>query len=287
MNSLTKEKSTVVEASHRQGHVGLPASKDRIKINVPSRHNPQLQNVMATILDDEELYALWHCQNVIAVSRLGMSDHGPVHVQIVANIALRILRLLLERGVEPSIVRDHGLAPEDAEVVVVLASLFHDVGMSIHRANHEEFSLIIADRKLPAILAPTYRDVGTRAIIQSEILHAIISHRKGGTPLTLEAGVVRVADALDMTQGRSRIPFEMGSVNIHSVSAMAVDSVKIRSGEEKPVAVHIGLSNSAGIFQLDSLLKEKLRGSGLEPYLEVSAAINRETEVPLFQVFKL
>jgi metal-dependent HD superfamily phosphatase/phosphodiesterase len=260
---------------------------ERVSINVPSRHNPQLQQVVATVLEDEELYALWHCQNVNAVPRLGMSDHGPVHVQIVANIALRILRLLGSEGVEPSIVLDHGLNLEDAEVVVVLAALLHDVGMSIHRANHEEFSLIIADRKLPAILAPTYGDAGLRAVIQSEILHAIISHRKGGSPLTLEAGVVRVADALDMTQGRSRIPFEMGTVNIHSVSAMAVENVEIRRGEEKPVGVHIELSNSAGIFQLDSLLKEKLKGSGLEPYLEVSAVINRETEAPLVQVFKL
>jgi uncharacterized protein len=151
MNELLKEKLLNGSDVHQQIRVGLPPLEERININVPNRHNPQLQQVMETILNDEELHALWHCQNVNAVTRLKMSDHGPVHVQIVANIALRILRLLMGRGVEPSIVRDHGLTPEDAEVVVVLAALLHDVGMSIHRANHEEFSLIIADRKLQAI----------------------------------------------------------------------------------------------------------------------------------------
>ena len=33
------------------------------------------------------------------------------------------------------------------------------------------------------------------------------------------------------------------------------------------------MTNSAGVFQLDQLLKEKLYGSGLEPYMEVEAYI--------------
>ena len=45
---------------------------------------------------DDELYALWQVANVNAVQRLGMSDHGPVHVQIVTNIALRLLRRLAD-----------------------------------------------------------------------------------------------------------------------------------------------------------------------------------------------
>ncbi|NOX61945.1 MAG: HD domain-containing protein [Chloroflexi bacterium] len=267
--------------------VGLPVKAERVRVRVPARHNPKLQAVMAAVLADEELDALWHCQNVNAVPRLGMSDHGPVHVQIVANIALRILRILTAAGVKPSIVEHHGMSNDDAEVVVVLASLLHDVGMSIHRFNHEEYSLIIADRKLPALLDAAYADVGRRAVVQSETLHAIIAHRKNGKPLTLEAGVVRVADALDMAKGRSRIPFELGEVNIHSVSAMAIERVAIEVGEDKPVRVKITMSNSAGIFQVDSLLKEKLRGSGLEPYVEVFASIEGEHESSLVQRFVL
>lgn len=266
---------------------GLPPPDKRLRLHVPTRHNARLQQVMEAVQKDEELYALWHCQNVNAVTRLGMSDHGPVHMQIIANLALRILRILAGRGIEAGIVKDHGLTIEDAEVVVVLAALLHDVGMSIHRANHEEYSLIIADRKLPSLLAAAYPDASQRAVVQAEVLHAIISHRRDGKPLTLEAGVVRVADALDMAKGRSRIPFEQGAVNIHSVSAMAVESVEVEEGDEKPVRVRIALRNSAGIFQLDSLLKEKLHGSGLEPYVEVQASIQGETEVSLVQTFRL
>lgn len=267
--------------------VGLPASGNRITVHVPDRHNPRLTRVMESVRADEELYALWYCQNVNAVARLGMSDHGPVHVQIVANIALRLLRLLLAKDVVPNAVSDHGLESEDAEVIVVLAALTHDLGMSIHRINHEEYSLFLANQKLPSLLASAYPDMGIRAVVKSEVLHAIIAHRKDGRPLTLEAGIVRVADALDMTKGRSRIPFERGELNIHSVSAMAIEKVLLEAGEEKPIRARITLSNSAGIFQLDSLLKEKLRGSGLERYVEVLATIERETEAPLVQVFRL
>src|SRR5512136_2616397 len=122
--------------------------KEKLPLRLPARHNPALQKLVDRINADDEVYALWECANVNAVTRLGMSDHGPVHVHIIANIALKLLRLLIAAGVQPSIVRDHALTVQDAEVVVVLASLTHDLGMSIHRIDHEQFSLFIAQMKL-------------------------------------------------------------------------------------------------------------------------------------------
>ncbi|MCL4395957.1 MAG: HD domain-containing protein [Chloroflexi bacterium] len=263
------------------------ASQDQhVDIRVPARHNPILQRIIERVNADEELYALWQAMNVNAVERLGMSDHGPVHFQIVSNIALKLLRQLSERGVVPSIVHDHKMTNHDAEVVVVLGALLHDLGMSIHRIDHEQYSLFVALPKIDQLLDGLY-PVGARTIVRSETLHAIISHRSDGHPLTVEAGVVRVADALDMTKGRSRIPFEAGVVNIHSLSAAAIEQVEIRSGAEKPIHISVRMSNSAGIFQLDELLKEKLHGSGLERYVEVEATIEGETEKKLVTVFRM
>jgi metal-dependent HD superfamily phosphatase/phosphodiesterase len=196
------------------------------------------------------------------------------------------MRLLIAAGIQPTLVRDHGLTNEDAEVVVVLAALTHDLGISIHRMDHEQFSLFVAQMKIRQWLDGLY-DVRTATIVRSEALHAIISHRKGGRPLTVEAGVVRVADALDMTKGRSRIPFEAGRVDIHSLSAAAIDKVEILRGETKPIRIVVTMTNSAGIFQLDELLKEKLHGSGLEPYVQVEATVEGEAEKKLIQVFRL
>jgi metal-dependent HD superfamily phosphatase/phosphodiesterase len=259
---------------------------ERIVIRVPARHNPRLQQVIDRVNADVELYTLWQVININAVQRLGMSDHGPVHVQIVTNIALKLLRLLGERGVQPNLVTDHNLTGEDAEVVVVLASLLHDLGMSIHRMDHEQYSLFLARPKIGELLEGLY-EIPTQTILTSEILHAIISHRAGGRPLTLEAGVVRVADALDMAEGRTRIPFQAGQVNIHSVSALAIERVSIEAGKDKPIRISVRMNNAAGIFQVDELLKEKLEDSGLERYIEVEASTEGEADKKLIKTFRI
>jgi metal-dependent HD superfamily phosphatase/phosphodiesterase len=243
-----------------------------VELRLPTRHNPKLQQIVTRVNEHVELQTLWRVCNVNAVDRLRMTDHGPVHTRIIANIALKLLRLLVESGVQPSVVRNYGFENQDAEIVVVLASLLHDVGMSIHREDHERFSLFVAQPLIKELLDGVY-DVPAATVLRSEILHSIISHRSGGHPLTLEAGIVRVADALDMAKGRSRIPFEAGELNIHSVSAAAIDNMEIERGENKPVRLRVVMTNSAGIFQVDELLREKLSGSGLEPYIEVVASI--------------
>ncbi len=247
----------------------------RLAMNIPNRHNAKLRRILEHVNGDDDLYGLWLAANVNAMERLGMTDHGPVHVKIVMNLAVQLLRLLREAGVDPSVVTNYELDHDDAEVVVALAALLHDVGMSINRGDHEGYSLFVAQDKLRAIL-PTVYDERHATIIRSEILHAIIAHRSGGKPLTLEAGVVRIADALDMAKGRSRIPFTGGSLSIHSVSAAAIEGVTLEKGAERPVCVTVEMSNSAGIFQLDQLLREKLRGSGLEPYVQVQAKLGEE-----------
>jgi metal-dependent HD superfamily phosphatase/phosphodiesterase len=263
----------------------LPMVRD-VLIRMPTRHNTRLQQVIERVNQDDELYMFWRCANINAVDRLGMSDHGPVHVQIVANIALKLLRLLVGQGVTPGIVTEHALTNDDAEVVVVLGALLHDLGMAIHRDDHERFSLILATLKLRELLDGLY-DTAARTVVMSEVLHAIISHRSDGRPLTLEAGVVRIADALDIAKGRSRIAFEAGKVNIHSLSAAAIDHIEIQQGDLKLVRIAIDMLNSAGVFQIDALLKEKLTGSGLEPYMEIVATIRGETEKKLVEVFRV
>ena len=247
----------------------------RIVMNVPDRHNAKLRQVIEHVNTDDDLYGLWIAANVNAMERMGMTDHGPVHVKIVMNLAVRMLRLLVEAGVEPSVVTQYELDSNDAEVVVALAALLHDVGMSIHRSDHEAFSLFIAQDKLREILPKVY-DERHATVLRAEILHAIISHRSGGKPLTLEAGVVRIADALDMAKGRSRISFSSGSLSIHSVSAAAIEGITLEPGDEKAIRVTVEMSNSAGLFQLDQLLREKIRGSGLEQHLEVQARLGEE-----------
>jgi uncharacterized protein len=258
----------------------------RMRINVPVRGNRKLRTLVERVNSDDQLKGWWHVSNVNAVARMEINDHSWVHIQIVTNIALKLLRQLTKHGVEPGLVRDFGLDQDDAEVVVVLAALLHCIGMSIHRHGHEDFSLFLAEPKLRELLDGIYEEPDVTVIV-SEVLQAIISHRADGEPLTVDAGIVRVADALDMAKGRSRIPFEKGSVSMHSLSAAAIEDVAITDGEERPIKIEILMNNSSGLFQVDGLLKSKLRGSGLEPYVEVIAHIDTETEQRLVPMYRL
>jgi metal-dependent HD superfamily phosphatase/phosphodiesterase len=258
----------------------------QMRIRVPDRGHQKLRKVIERVNADDQLKGWWHVANVNAVVRMEINDHSWVHIQIVTNIALKLLRQLTKHGIEPAVVTDYGMDREDAEVVVVLTALTHCVGMSVHRHGHEDFSLFLAEPKLRELLEGIY-DEPDRTVIVSEVLQGIISHRADGEPLTLEAGILRVADALDMEQGRSRIPFERGHVGIHSLSAAAIEDVAIGDGEDKPIRIEIAMNNSAGIYQVDGLLKAKLRGSGLEPYVEVLAHIDTEAEKSLVPLYRL
>jgi metal-dependent HD superfamily phosphatase/phosphodiesterase len=259
---------------------------ERMKINVPARGNRKLRTVLDRVNADKQLKAWWHVSNVNAVARMQINDHSWVHIQIVANIALKLLRQLTKHGVEPALVTDYGLEREDSEVVVTLGALLHCVGMSVHRDGHEDWSLFLAEPKQRQLLAGLYEEPELTVVV-SEVLHAITTHRDDGRPLTLEAGIVRVADALDMAEGRSRIPFERGSVSIHSLSAAAIEDVIITDGEERPIAIEVRMNNSSGIYQVDELLRAKLRGSGLEPYVDVIAHIEGEAEKLLLPSYRL
>jgi len=256
-----------------------------IRIRAPTRGNRRLEQLIDAVNGDPQVKAWWHMAGINA-ARLGLTDHSWVHVQIVTNIALRLARLLFRRGVVPAVVTDHGLSERDAEVVIAAASLFHCVGMSIHRTDHEGYSLFLTADKLNGLLAGVYTEP-VRSVVVAEAMHAVISHRSKGRPLTIEGAIVRVADALDMAKGRSRVEFEAGRFDIHSISAYAIDEVRISAGTDKAIRVEIEMSNSAGIFQVDEGLGAKLRGTPLAEHMEVIARIEGEHEKRLVPVFRL
>ena len=256
-------------------------------IRVPVRGNRKLRQLLEKVEADKQLKAWWHVANVNAVVRLEINDHSWVHVQIVTNIARQAPPPAREA-------RRHALArqrlPDDDRRLrgrgrprgaACTTSACRCTGATTRTSASSSRS------RRPASSSQDIYDEPERTVMVSEALQAIISHRADGEPLALEAGVLRVADALDVAKGRSRIPFERGSVSIHSLSAAAIDEVRIADGQARPVMVEILMNNSSGIYQVDGLLKAKLRGSGLEPYIEVVARIDTDAEKRLVPVYRL
>src|ERR671930_1872277 len=198
------ESPTSAEAG-REARLTPAQAVSQMRIRVPERANRKLRSLIERVNSDRQLKGWWHVANVNASARLEINDHSWVHVQIVTNIGLKLLRQLTKHGVEPALVRDYGMTRDDAEIVVVLSALLHCVGMAVHREGHEDWSLFLAEPKIRELLAGIYEEPEV-TVIASEVLQAIISHRADGHPLALEAGVPRVPDALAIAKGRSRIP---------------------------------------------------------------------------------
>ncbi len=263
------------------------ATKKQVaKMNVPTNGNKKLEHVLARVNKNVKLNTLWDSSNVMAVKRLKMTDHGRTHVAIVSNLALKLLRNLKRAGVVPDSVCDHKLDYEDSEVIVFLASVFHDIGNAVSREDHERMSIALAPLMIEDILKDIYPE-RQRTIVTTEILHAMLCHDTNTTLHTTEGGVVMIADGLDMEQGRARIPFDLGKVDIHSVSALSIEDVKVLYTEQIPIQIEILMNNSAGIFQIDYLLKKKIESSTISKYVSVTARVKDGREKKIIKEYNL
>lgn len=260
-------------------------SLDNIKISVPTNGNRILEEVLRRVNANDEIKVLWKIMNVMAIDRLAMSDHGPTHFGIVANNGMKLAKILEKNKIPMSVVTDFALTNDHAEVIIFLSSVMHDLGISIHRQGHEEFSLFIARGLMEKIL--DFLPIEEKMVIISEVSHAIISHRAYGKPNTIEAGIMRMADAIDMGKGRSRITYKRGEVNIYSESDLAISSVEILEGREKPIEIRIHMTNPAGVFQLDDIMTEKLKGSNIEKYVIITAYMLTDGVERLYKEYSL
>ncbi len=246
----------------------------------------KLNDVLAFLAEDREIQTYLEAQNVNAVDRMQYNDHGRKHVEIVRNRALRLYELLKASDVDFNGARQQGLTEADESVIIALAATLHDIGHIVHRDEHVYYSIPLASEILTRIL-PNFYDLPETVRMKGEVLHAILCHHSHETPLTTEAGVIRVADALDMERGRSRIPYEHGGRGINTLSSQAIERVSLHEGDSAPVMVEIAMTNAAGVYQVDNLLKAKLRGSGLENKIRIVAVNTNEDQKQLVERIEL
>lgn len=244
-----------------------------------------LNEVTRAVESDERTQALLSAQNVNPTVRLRYNDHGPKHVETVLERAITLYDLLKRGDVPFNGAKDHGLEEAVEPVIIALGAIYHDIGHVVHRDRHSYYSVDIARDRVSDILETVY-PADTAATIMGEVLHAIVCHHRKEEPLTREAGVVRVADALDMERGRSRVPYEKGGRGINTISSRAIKEVRLRPGEERPASIEIEMTSAAGIYQVDELLNSKVNASTLEDYLDV-VALRSDEDDRLIERFEL
>lgn len=248
--------------------------------------HPKAKRMLELLSSDEELSTLLNLANFIAVRKLGYNDHGPIHARIVAANGITILKIILQSGkLEVDSIKGLGMSEDDAHLIVLTGCILHDVGNAIHRVDHETFSVIYGKSILDRLLPEIYPDLAQRTGVIQQILHAIFSHDEGRNALTVEAAIVVIADGCDITKGRGRLAYDLGKHDIHSISALSIESVDIKKGKDKLIEIHVKMFNSAGIYQLQETLGKKVADSPLKDHIEIVAELVHPKSRQELQVF--
>lgn len=230
---------------------------------------PKARRFVDTLVSDPEVRANWDMADYMAVAKLHYNDHGEVHHKVVATVAASLLKLLLESDVQPDVVSSGAGDADDAFVAVLGASLLHDIGNQVHREGHMAMSVVLAIPILDRLLVEFYPETEQRIEIRGFILHAIRTHDIDIRPLTIEAAIVAVADACDMTKGRSRYALDMGSISIHTIGGVSIERVVLEKGRRKPIRIRVDMVNSAGIFPVEEYLLPKINVGELAQHCEL------------------
>ncbi|CAD5243456.1 metal-dependent phosphohydrolase [Thermococcus camini] len=222
------------------------------------------------LLGDEELYGLYErafreyhyyfeTTNYIVLNVYGFNDHGPIHVLLTTRRALELLNIIRKFGIQTT-AEKLGKPFRWSKFIVAFGALFHDTGNMIHRINHYQFSVLLAE----PIIEKLVREFGTDdpLLLKALTLNAIYTHDEAVPCTTIEGSLVTIADGCDMEAGRSRLVHKKDKVDIHAVSALAIEKVEIREGdEEQPILIEIWMKHPAGIFQVDEILTKKVKSS--------------------------
>jgi metal-dependent HD superfamily phosphatase/phosphodiesterase len=249
-------------------------------INESLKNFPNASKLFLMLQEDEETNTLLSLANYIAVRKLGYNDHGPIHARIVTANGMKLLRIVLDSNdVQVDSIKGLGMGEDDAHLIVLAACFLHDIGNAVHREEHEVFSVIYSKSILERLLPVLYPDVKKRTAIIEQVLHAIYAHDVGQDALTIESAIVVIADGCDITKGRGRLSYDLGKHDIHSISALSIESVDIRKGKTKLIEIIVNMSNSAGIYQVQETLGNKVARSPLKDHVEIVALL-QPTKTP-------
>jgi metal-dependent HD superfamily phosphatase/phosphodiesterase len=247
-------------------------NRDEVRVRELLKPNTKALQMYQYLAGSPKVQSYLRTANRMAVSRLGYTDHGPVHAEVATWNALKAFDIL-DETFQPNVVAEGIGDTDDARLVVLASTYLHDIGMVVHRNEHPQAALLLASPILEEKLKELYDDPAKATDILSFIFHGMYAHDDDTQCLTLEAGLTKIGDGCDITKGRTIIPYHKGKVDIHSVSAMAIRDIDLDKGT-KPLRLTVGMDNPAGVFQVQAVLEKKLSTSGLSDHVEIDVLVN-------------
>lgn len=277
-------KGTIMQCNKSQKEVTLEGKLQKrveeIEERLPSKDDLP-RRVMNELLENEEIKAIQDYANTVSITRLGLNDHGPVHMKTVCKNAMKMLGILYDSGVETSLQKEHSGTFADSVVAVMLAAFLHDTGMTIGRKDHELYSGIISYQIITDVLLKVLpEETMRRTIIRSLAMESILGHMGTHIIHSIEAGLILIADGCDMTKGRARIALEIPTKptegDIHKYSANSIEKVRIIKGDGRPIKIEVHMKAEVGFFQVEEVLIPKVMSSPAKHLIELYAGVEGE-----------
>lgn len=246
---------------------------DRVKdIEDELKGMPEAISAFKSMLFNEKFNVACDMSNSVTVNRMGYNDHGKTHSLIVGKNSLKIMKLLLGRGIQPTFLKEKHGSLTDAYIIVLLSAMMHDLGNSVHRELHYLHGSFLANLVAEEIIPKEKRN---REYMKLAIMECVFTHDESVNSTSIESGIVKVADGTDCANGRARIPYRLfGKTDIHAVSALAIKNVEIKAGKEKPVEIIINMENPAGVFQIEEVLTKKVNTSTITDHVKITTLVN-------------
>lgn len=274
-------KKAEFSAREREGKMRKSVKEIEIEKEILKKLEGKPALTASLIFDDDEIQTMQDYANIVSIKRLGYNDHGPVHMRKTARNALIMFEILQQAGIKFSLEEENIGTAEDSKIAVLMASLLHDIGMSVGRENHEILGVVFANPIIERILAKIYpENVEKRTIIHALIIEAIAGHMGSKDIHSIEAGLVSIGDGCDMEKGRARVVFLLSHApqvgDIHKYSANSIQKVVITKGEEKPIRIIVEMNETVGFFQIEEVLFPKISDNPVKPYLELYGQVINE-----------
>jgi len=248
----------------------------------------KLLSEIRELLADDRLFELYEryfreyhyyfdTTNYIVLNVYGFNDHGPVHVLLTTRRALELLKIIKAFGIQTT-AEKLGKPLRWSKFIIAFGALFHDIGNMIHRTPHYQFSVFLAE----PIIEKLVNEFEKRdpLLLKALTLNAIYTHDEAVPCTTIEGSLVTIADGCDMEAGRSRLVHKKDRVDIHAVSALAIERVEIHGGDgNQPILIEIWMKHPAGIFQVDEILTKKVKSSLLSGRVRLRIHTGADGEV--------
>jgi len=106
--------------------------RDEVTVSDLLEPNSKALEMYQYLKNSPKVQSYLRTANRMAVSRLGYTDHGPVHAEVATWNAIKIFNIL-DDTFRPNVVAEGIGDTDDARLIVLASTYLHDIGMTVHR----------------------------------------------------------------------------------------------------------------------------------------------------------